>query len=164
MKTLLFVFQFLLILCLCGCSAIKDRGKKQPESAPVVLEEFSGSHDADALKTAGNFAAAFEKSIRLNDFRFLQAMLPLTSKSKFTANAFAKLQAEMSAVYGKFQKMEYVTWLDQGKVRDYLWKMTFLKYDKSGEKSLPREILFCVRVFCEKDKQPDVAGFFFRKF
>ena len=164
MKTLFCIFQFVLILCLCGCALIKERGKKQPETAPVVLEEFSGSHDTAALSAAKNFAAAFEKSIRLNDFQFLQMMLPRSSRSKFTTDAFAKLHAEMSAVYGNFQKMEYVTWLNQGKVRDYLWKMTFIKSGKPGEKGLTREILFCVRMFCEKDKQPDVAGFFFRKF
>ena len=131
---------------------------------PVVLGEFSAKHDAAALGAARNFAAAFEKSVRQNDFRFLQAALPRASRNKFTAEAFAKLHAEMLAVYGDFQKMEYVTWLDQGKLRDYLWKMSFLKPDKSGKKSSPREILFCVRVFCEKDKEPDAAGFFFRKF
>ena len=164
MKTLLFAFQITSVLLLCSCVSKKDNGNKPSEVTPVVLGEFSAKHDEAAFAAAGNFAAAFEKSIRQNDFQFLQAALPPASRSRYTAEAFAKLRAEMLAVYGNFQKMEYVTWLDQGKLRDYLWKMSFLKPDRSGKKSSPREILFCVRVFCEKDKQPDAAGFFFRKF
>ena len=164
MKILLFMLQTALILSLCGCASMKGNEKEQSKPAPVVLGEFSATHDAAALTAAKNFAAAFERSIRLNDFQFLQSALSRTGGNRFNAAAFAKLRTEMLTVYGNFQKMEYITWLDQGKLRDYLWKISFSKTDGSGKKSSPREILFCVRVFCEKDKQPDVAGFFFRKF
>ena len=150
------------VLLFCGCTAPK--AEKAAEEPAIVLGEFSQTSAAEALTVASNFTAGFEKSLLTADFAPFAAVLPANSKVQFTAESFNKMRTGLISLYGNPQKLEYLTFLDQGKIRDYLWRIKFSKPDKDGKSFSSREILFCVRVYCENGKKPDIAGFFFQRF
>lgn len=155
----LFTIAIASALIVCGCASSKT--EKSPETA-IMLGEFN---DPDtAMAVASNFASGFEKALLTSEFTALAAVLPANSKAKLTAENFLKMRSGLITLYGQPQKLEYLTFLDQSKIRDYLWRVKFSKPSKDGKTFSSREIIFCVRVYCEIGKKPDIAGFFFQRF
>ena len=148
------------LLLLCGCVSTKTEPK---EKAPV-LENFSKETGQLALSVATAFASGFEKSLISGEFSHFAKVFPANSKTKMSPEHFQKLRAAMMKLYGKPEKLEYITFLNQGKFRDYLWKITFSVPPKNAA-SAPgiREILLSVRVYCENGNAA-ISGFFFQRF
>ena len=142
-----------------GCSSAPEK------PAPPVLGAFSAENEKTAMTVAQNFASAFEKALVSGDFNHLKPVFPPGTKQQMSEGYFQKMRRTMLNFYGTPQKLAYITFLNQGKLRDYLWKISFLKPGK--EKNSPpesREIILSVRIFCEAGKSPAVAGFFFQRF
>ena len=153
---------FAVLAVLTGCSG-KDASKEKPQS--VQLEEFSSQDEAAALNLAGNFAGAFEKSLISGDFKHLEPMLPTpASGRKFSATDFSGMRNAMIQFYGTPRKIGYAATLQQGKLRDVLWKITFERQKTPGVPGEFFEILLCVRIFREPGKSPEIAGFFIKRF
>ena len=161
-KFAIYLLLFAALAMLTGCAG-KDASKEKPQS--VQLEEFSSQDEAAALNLAGNFAGAFEKSLISGDFKHLEPMLPTpASGKKFSATDFSGMRNAMIQLYGTPRKLGYVTTLQQGKLRDMLWKITFERQKTPGVPGEFFEILLCVRIFREPGNPPAVAGFFIKRF
>ena len=145
---------------ICGCASTKTPPK---EKAPV-LENFDKENEQRALAVASAFASGFEKSLISGEFSHFAQVFPATSQSKMSQEHFQKLRAAMMKIYGKPEKLQYVTFLNQGKLRDYLWKITFTSPGQNAAAAPGvREILLSVRVYCENGNAA-VSGFFFQRF
>ena len=153
---------FAALAVLTGCAG-KDAKKENPPS--VQLDGFSLQDESAALNLASNFAGAFEKSLISGDFKHLEPMLPTpVSGKKFSATDFSGMRNAMIQLYGVPRKLGYVTTLQQGKLRDMLWKITFERQKTPGVPGEFFEILLCVRIFREPGKSPEIAGFFIKRF
>ena len=151
-----------LTVLLTGCAGKNSPAEKTPQ---VRLGNFSVNDEDSGMKVAGIFAESFGKSLISGDFKHLEPHLPpIPGGKKFTAPDFAQMRDAMITLYGTPRKLAYVTTLNQGKLRDMLWKITFEQQGKDGKAGEIREILLCVRVFKEDGKSPEVAGFFIKRF
>ncbi|MBR7107292.1 MAG: hypothetical protein IKC89_02630 [Lentisphaeria bacterium] len=158
MKNILLLGSALLLVC--GCVSSKTPPK---EKAPV-LENFNKENEQRALAVASAFASGFEKSLISGEFSHFAQVFPANSKSKMSEEHFKKLREAMMKLYGKPEKLHYITFLNQGKLRDYLWKITFTSPGKNGAAAPGvREILLSVRIYCENGNAA-VSGFFFQRF
>ena len=144
---------------LAGCAGKNVEAEKTPQ---VQLGEFSSADENTALGVARVFAGAFEKSLVSGEFKHLVPYLPGTAK--FTAADFNRMRGTLLQLYGTPQKLTYAASLNQGKLRDMLWKVTFVRQNTPGVPGEIREILLCVRIFREPGKQPAIAGFFLKRF
>lgn len=144
---------------LAGCAGKNVEAEKAPQ---VQLGEFSSADENTALGVARIFAGAFEKSLVSGEFKHLVPYLP--GAAKFTAADFNRMRGALHQLYGTPQKLTYATSLNQGKLRDMLWKITFVRQSTSGGTEEVREILLCVRIFREPGKQPAIAGFSLKRF
>ena len=151
-----------LSILLTGCAGKNSAAEKTPQ---IQLGEFSVNDENSGMKVAGVFADAFGKSLISGEFKHLEPHLPsIPGVRKFTAPDFAQMRDAMMKLYGTPRKLTYIASLNQGKLRDMLWKITFELPGKDGKTGESKEILLCVRVFKEDGKTPEVAGFFVKRF
>lgn len=150
------------VLILTGCAGKNAEPEKTPQ---IQLAGFTSADEKIAHDVAKIFAAAFEKSLISGDFKHLESQLPpLPSVKKFTAAEFAGMRDSMIKLYGTPRKLSYAASLQQGKLRDMLWKVTF-EWKRTPEvPAETREILLCIRIFKANGKSPEIAGFFFKRF
>ena len=164
MKYCKILFSLIGASLICSCSTV-SRKKNQPESP--VLERFSEKSSGEAFACAAEFAAGFEKSLLSGDFASFKQVLPVSAngnKMQLDAVRFGRMRSSLLQIYGVPQKMEYVAMLDQGKLRDYLWKIKFMRPAEAPALPESREILFSIRVYQESGQTPAVAGFVFKRF
>ena len=164
MKIFKFVIMISGVVLFCSCSSVDGQGNRA--EAPV-LEKFSEKGAAEAFACASGFVAGFEKSLLDGDFSSFKQVLPAPGKGnvpQLDARSFGRMRSSLLQIYGVPQKMEYLAVLDQGKLRDYLWKIKFLRPAKAPELPESREILFSVRIYQEVGRPPAVAGFAFKRF
>ena len=155
-----FLLPMVLTVLLTACA-----GKNSPETPQLQLGDFSENDENSGKKAAEIFADSFGKSLVSGDFKHLEPHLPpIPGGKKFTAPDFAQMRNAMITLYGTPRKLVYVTTLNQGKLRDMLWKITFEQQSRDGKPGECREILLCVRIFKEDGKAPEVAGFFIKRF
>ena len=147
-----------MLTALSGCAG-KNSAEKNPP--PIQLDKFSADDETSALETARKFAEAFEKALISGDFKYLESTV---AGKKFSASNFAGMRNAMIKFYGTPRKLTYATTLQQGKLRDILWKITFERQKAPEANSEYHEILLCVRIFRESGKTPEVAGFFIKRF
>ena len=156
------LLSMVLTMLLTGCAWKNSPAEKTPQ---IQLGEFSENDENSGMKVAGKFADSFGNSLISGDFKHLEPLLPpIPGGKKFTAPEFDQMRNAMMTLYGTPRKLVYVTTLNQGKLRDMLWKITFEQQSKDGKTGEIREILLCVRVFKEDGKAPEVAGFFIKRF
>lgn len=124
---------------------------------PVKLREFTSADLVPAKMVAENFADGFFKSIAAKDFSHWQKVIPQRSEQTITEEKFQKFYNELHTSFGKFETAEYLGELVSGDLINYLWRMRFSKQENG--KTIVRDIVFFVRVYCEENKQPDVSGF-----
>lgn len=159
MKNIIFAVAAMLLLSACTSQV------KPPAERPPVLAHFSAENETAAMQVASAFASGFEKSLVSGDFSHFQKVFPKNSKTPMKPEHFGKMRQMMTKLYGTPQELQYVTFLNQGKLRDYLWKITFSSPAKPPQKvPAVREILLCVRVYCEAGSPPAISGFFFQRF
>jgi hypothetical protein len=161
MKKILFLLPVML-LAFAGCSSVSDKqGKKAPE-VPELAPLTSETQLKTSQEIAGKFAAALAASLKQKSFiPWSQAMPP---GRKITEKMFLNMFSDFKLKYGDFVSLTEFGELDQGVVRDYLWKMRFMKPAAPPAKGVPHEILFWVRIYQENGKAPAIGGFGFKSF
>ena len=132
------------------------------EPAPAEkagLAPAAGKFAERERAVADKFIGALAESLKSGDFAAFKAVQRPDGKA-FPEERFKKMHSAFGKQFGKLVAAERLGVLDQGRVRDHLWKFTFER--ESGEK-LRREIVCWVRVGIENG-EPMIAGFSFNFF
>lgn len=132
----------------CGCQMLPKKEKEAPEppksNTKITPEKINGDITAAAKKFQVNFFKAIaEKKRSLIGSDMIPEMQEKFSTEKFNAYADALLQSK-----GKLEKSEYLTSLDRGVMKVFLWKVSFEKDDKKlpdGSKAT-KDILFMMLI------------------
>lgn len=126
-----------------GCASTPDAEEKP---RPEIM---SGREHRDAKKLAEEYVAGFVASLKENDFKKLEAVIPADSKTKVTPEMFEQMHKELSDTMGTLIEAKFVTDLDKSIVRDYVWKFTFEKTVPDGKqkgRTIRNELFYMVRV------------------
>ncbi|UKI29801.1 MAG: hypothetical protein L6W00_17365 [Lentisphaeria bacterium] len=126
-----------------GCASTPDA---EGEAASEIM---SGREHRDAKKLAEEYVAGFVASLKENDFKKLEAVIPADSKTKVTPEMFEQMHKELSDTMGTLIEAKFVTDLDKSIVRDYVWKFTFEKTVPDGKqkgRTIRNELFYMVRV------------------
>ena len=118
---------------------------------------FPAKLEAPAKQLAERLALGLAESLKSGDFAAFDAVQPATAKRKFTSEIFGKMRAALEQRYGTLVNAEYFGRLEQGKVMDFLWKLSFEK-DEGKDKKVRREILLQIRAGSVKGEAV-IAGF-----
>ena len=113
-------------------------------AAPVPDQVFPAALEAPAKQLAQRLALGLAESLKSGEFSAFDAVQPEAAKRKFTAETFGKMQTALEQRYGKLVNAEFFGQLDQGKVRDFLWKYSFEK-TADKDKKIRHEILMLIR-------------------
>ena len=143
-----------------GCaSAAKDSSPKQPKPpAPAAFSEKDGAAARDA---AGVFVGAFADALKAGEWD----RLPPELRPKVSEAMFRRMCDSFGKRRGTLVGTGFVTVLDQGIVRDYLWKFTFEKPLPAPAGSAPdaapatqkNEVIYLVRMGILEGK-PTIVG------
>lgn len=112
-------------------------------------EVMSGREHKEAKKLAEEYVAGFVASLKENDFKKLEAVIPVDSKTKVTPEMFQQMHKELSDTMGTLIEAQFVTDLDKSIVRDYVWKFTFEKTVPDGKqkgRTIRNELFYMVRI------------------
>lgn len=145
-----------LLLTAAGC-----RTAGEPAAKPE-LRAFSADDTRAAKETAAKFAEGFAASLKDGDFAHWRANMPEESAAKVGDSRFRDMRAELTAFFGEFTGAEFLGEIITGDLRNYLWKLSFVRKEK--EKRQISEIVYFVRVFCEEGKPPAISGFGVKRF
>ena len=118
---------------------------------------FPAQLEAPAKQLAERLALGLAESLRSGDFAAFDAVQPEASKRKFTREIFDKMRTALDQRYGKLVNAEYFGRLEQGRVMDFLWKLSFEK-NEAKDKAVRREILLQIRTGSVKG-EVIIAGF-----
>ena len=131
------------------------------EKAAVSVPDqvFPAALEAPAKQLAQRLALGLAESLKSGEFLAFDAVQPEAAKRKFTAETFGKMQTALEQRYGKLVNAEFFGQLDQGKVRDFLWKYSFEK-TADKDKKIRHEILMLVRTG-SVNGEAVIAGFRF---
>lgn len=128
----------------------------RPETK-VELREITQTEEAAARKTAADFAGGFVKSLETGDFSHWQKFLASNGSNDIDQKKFDRMRDELTTMFGKFVKSSYLGRVVTGKLHNYLWVLTFGRSKDGVTETF--EIVYFVRVHCEKDKAPIVNKF-----
>jgi len=153
MKKLPFLPLLAAMLLLVSCA------EKSPSStAAVKLQPFTKETETRSLKMSTAFADGFAEAVKTGDFKYWQQVLPPHVAAKVTPEVFKKMCGELAETFGKLESSTFFGTLENGNLRDNLWKLRFVKDGKV------REVLYLVRVYCAENGQPEISGFGIRRF
>jgi len=135
-----------------GCaSAAKDAARKQPKApVPAAFTEKDGEA---ARAAAGVFVGAFADALRAGEWNRLPAEL----RPKVSEAMFRRMCDSFGKRRGVLVGTGFVTVLDQGIVRDYLWKFTFEKPAAPPAAPQKNEVIYLVRMGILEGK-PAIVG------
>ena len=146
-----------------GCAAGKSVEKQSAPPAAKATENreqiFPEKAETPALALAEKFVGGLVESLKSGDFQTFLSAQPAGSRP-FKKEDFDKMRDSLSKRYGKLTASEYLGQLDQGRVRDFLWKFTFERDDSAGIPAARRQIVCWVRVGAVNG-EPVLAGFSF---
>lgn len=150
-----------LVLFAAGCRSAETPEKKNSaatEKKTVVPGSFTAAADAPARDAAGKFVSAFADALKAGD----REKLPEPMHAKVTDAMFKRMCDSFARRRGTLREIAFVTVLDQGIVRDYLWKFTFEKpLSAPDAKSAPamqkNEVIYLVRLGIV-DGKPVIVG------
>lgn len=129
------------------------RGK----SPALELQEMNQTEAAAARKCAENFAGGFIKSLSSGDFNHWKQFIPEKNAANLDRKKFDAMRDELVSMFGAFVKGTYLGEVVSGKMRSYLWVLTFER--KTPEGTERNEIVYFVRIHCEKGQKPAVNKF-----
>lgn len=135
------------------CAGNEVPGNKTVESFPKTAE-------SPARELAGKLVLGLVDSLKSGDYAAFKAAQPAGDRA-VKKETFEQMRQALSKRYGTLVGAEYFGVLDQGRVADFLWKLTFERSGASG--ATRREIVCWVRVGIENG-EPMIAGFSFNFF
>lgn len=142
-----------------GCATAAEA--PETESAVKAAELFPPAREAAAKALAEKLVNGLVESLRSGDFAAFRAAQPQGARV-FKPEAFDQMRGALSKRYGKLVSSEYFGRLDQGRVMDFLWKLSFERADGTG-KTMRHQIICWVRIGVVNG-EPAVAGFSFNFF
>ena len=149
-------FAALAAVLLIFAPSCSSTGNKENKKA-LDLQEISFAEEAAVRRTAADFAGGFIKSMETGNFEYWRQVIPPANAAKINQQEFDKMRQELINAFGKFSSASYLGRVITGKIHNFLWTLTFVK-EKDG-KTEKFEVVYFVRVHCEKDKAPAVNGF-----
>ena len=149
-------------LAAAGCSSIKDKPQENSPAKPELTPLISSNQLKSSKETASQFAMALAASLKEKSFIPWSRVMP--PGRKITEKMFLHMFSDFKIKYGDFVSLTELGELDQGILRDYLWKMRFVKNAAPPAKGVPHEIIFWVRIYQENGKAPAIGGFGFKSF
>lgn len=155
MKKLPFLLLPVLPVLLASCAG---KSAAPAAVAAVKLQPFSPENETESLKISTVFADGFAAAVKAGDFKFWQQVLPEHIAAKISLEIFQKMCRELETGFGKLESAVFFGTLQNGNLRDNLWKLRFVKDGKV------REVLYLVRVYCRENGKPEISGFGIRRF
>ena len=141
------------MLLLVSCAGVDPSGQ-----AAVKLQPFSPESELRSREISQSFAAGFVAAVKNGDFKLWQQVMPPHIAAKITPEVFRQMCRELDSTLGKLESGTLFGTLQNGNLRDNLWKLHFVKDGRS------REVLYLVRVYCSENNEPEISGFGIRRF
>ena len=154
-----------LLFLAAGCRSTEtpeNRDSAAAEKKTAAPGRFSDADDAPARDAAEKVVAAFAAALEAGD----REKLPEPMRDKVSGPMFQRMCDSFARRRGTLRGTALVTVLDQGIVRDYLWKFTFEKSAAaasagSAAAAVPEvrksEVIYLVRIGILNGK-PTVVG------
>lgn len=142
-----------LLLFAPSCSTTGEKENRKI----LDLQEISAAEENAVKKIAADFAGGFIKSMETGNFEYWRQVIPPANAAKINQQKFDEMRQQLIRTFGKFSSASFLGRLVTGKIHNFLWILTFIR-EKDG-KSEKFEVVYFVRVHCEKDKAPAVNGF-----
>jgi len=127
-----------------GCAS---GGDAKNEEAPKVVPDIKipAEREPEAKAAAEKMANGMAEALKTGDFeKFRVTQQP--GARMMPPELFAKVRKSMTHNFGKLTGSEYIGSLDQGRVRDYMWKFIFEAPRKDSPVPRHHEIIYWVRV------------------
>ena len=142
-----------------GCAS-NGEAKKPEDKPPKLTPDASipAEREHEARAAAEKMALGMAEALKTGDFEKFSSTQQKGGR-RMPPEVFFKLRKSMLQRFGKPIRAEYLGVLDQGPVRDYMWKFIFESKKTSGAPGR-HEIVCWVRVGFAGGK-PVVAGFSF---
>ena len=102
-------------------------------------------------------AGGFIKALESGNYEYWKSVIPADKRANIDQKKFDDMRKELISAFGEFSSASYLGRLVTGKIHSYLWTLTFEKAVSDGREKF--EIVYFVRVHCEKDKAPAINGF-----
>jgi len=135
------------LVLIAGCSAAKT-----PDAAPPDAAEAKQQKDpplTDTRAAADRYMAGVEKAIRTRDIKPWVEVTPAEGRNRIKQKQFDTMLAALDKA-GTLQSVSYLGVLDHTVVLDYLWKFTYERTEKDGQK-MRTELLYLVRIYKAED-------------
>lgn len=142
-----------LLIFIPSCSTTGEKGNK----AKMDFQEISAENETAAKNVASNFAGGFIKALESGNYEYWKSVIPADKRANIDQKKFDDMRKELISAFGEFSSASYLGRLVTGKIHSYLWTLTFEKAVSDGREKF--EIVYFVRVHCEKDKAPAINGF-----
>ncbi len=128
-----------------GC-ATGDAAKK-PEEAPKVVPDLRipADREPEVKAAAEKMANGMAEAIRTGDFEKFR-VTQQEGVRMMPPELFVKVRKSMMRNFGTLIGSEYIGSLDQGRVKDHMWKFTFEAARKDSPVPRRHEIIYWVRV------------------
>ena len=136
-----------------SCSTTGDKGAEMK----MDFQKISAEQEAAAKSTASNFAGGFIKSLETGNYEYWKQFIPAEKRANIDQKKFDIMRKELITAFGEFSSASFLGRLVTGKTHSYLWTLTFEKVSNDAEEKF--EVVYFVRVHCEKDKAPAINGF-----
>ena len=137
-----------------------NAGNEVPPAKPAA-EMFTKAAEAPARALAEKLVLGLAESLKSGDFAAFEAAQPANDRA-VKKETFEQMRKALNKRYGNLVDVEYFGKLDQSRVADFLWKLTFERTGASGT-AIRRQIICWVRVGIAKG-EPVIAGFSFNFF
>ncbi|MBQ4329680.1 MAG: hypothetical protein IJC27_08115 [Lentisphaeria bacterium] len=142
-----------LLIFIPSCSTT---GNKEGKATPD-FREISAENEAAAKSIAANFAGGFIKALETGNYGYWETFIPADRRANIDQKKFDAMRSELINTFGSFSSAAYLGRLITGKLHSYLWALSFEKGKDAAKEKF--EVVYFVRVHCEKDKAPAINGF-----
>ena len=141
-----------------GCASGSDAKKEEP---PKVVPDLNipADREPEAKAAAERMANGMAEALKTGDFEKFRVTQQEGARM-MPPELFAKVRKSMMRNFGNLIGSGYIGSLDQGRVRDYMWKFVFEAPRKDSPVPRHHEVIYWVRVGFA-DGAPVVYGYRF---
>ena len=127
-----------------GCASGIDAKKEEP---PKVVPDLNipADREPEAKAAAERMANGMAEALKTGDFEKFRVTQQEGARM-MPPELFAKVRKSMMRNFGNLIGSGYIGSLDQGRVRDYMWKFVFEAPRKDSPVPRHHEIIYWVRV------------------
>ena len=145
-KLSMIVFAAALTAVFAGGCATSEAEKKAAAVQSVAPDPcVPAEREAEAKAAAEKIALGMAEALRTGDFEKFRVTQQEGARM-MPPELFAKVRKSMMRNFGNLTGSEYIGFLDQGRVRDYMWKFVFEAPRKDSPVPRHHEIIYWVRV------------------